>query len=139
MIFLIIMGLAESKLEPTTVKALIRQDSLSSLPSFSMDTAKFSDGTSGFIITTMDLAKNTEVRTISIKFMYSPSEHCLVFVGNYDSTLTFVRDRLTGKVVCSMVSHNKDSVVRFCVTTYEPLEDALVDKIGELFLKTTST
>jgi len=129
------MGLVESKLDPTAVKALVRQDSLSSLPSFSMDTAKFSDGTSGFVITTMDLAKNTEVRTISIKFVYSPSENCLVFVGNDESTLTFVRDRLSEKVVCSMVSHNKDNVVRFCVTTYEPLDDAVVDKIGELYVK----
>ena len=132
------MGLAESKLQPKVVKALIRQDSLSTLPSFSMDTAKFSDGSSGFVITTTDLAKNMQVHTVSIKFVYSPSEHCLVFVGNDESTLTFVRDRLTGKVVCSIVSHNKDSVVRFCVTTYEPLEDAVVDKIGELYVKASA-
>lgn len=129
------MGLVESKLEPSVVKAIIRQDSLSTLPSFSMDTAKFTDGSSGFVITTTDLAKNIDVHTVSIKFVYSPSEHCLVFVGNDNSTLTFLRDRLSGKVVCSMVSHNRDSIVRFCVTTYEPLDDAVVDKIGELFLK----
>jgi len=132
------MGLAESKLEPSVVKAIIRQDSLSTLPSFSMDTAKFTDGSSGFVITTTDLAKNIDVHTVSIKFVYSPSEHCLVFVGNDNSTLTFLRDRLSGKVVCSMVSHNRDNIVRFCVTTYEPLDDATVDKIGELFLKATS-
>jgi len=133
------MGLVESKLQPTVVKAIIRQDSLSTLPSFSMDTAKFTDGTSGFVITTTDLAKNIEVHTVSIKFVYSPSEHALVFVGNNDSTLTFLRDRLTGKVVCSMVTHNRDNIVRFCVTTYEPLEDAMVDKIGELYVKTASS
>ena len=127
------MGLAESKLQPKVVKAIVRQDSLSTLPSFSMDTAKFTDGTSGFVITTTDLAKNIDVHTVSIKFVYSPSEHCLVFVGNDDSTLTFLRDRISGKVVCSIVSHHKDSVVRFCVTTYEPLEDAVIDKIGELY------
>lgn len=132
------MGLAESKLQPKVVKALIRQDSLSTLPSFSMDTAKFTDGSSGFVITTTDLAKNMQVHMVSIKFIYSPSEHCLVFVGNDDSTLTFLRDRLTGKVLCSIVSHNKDSVVRFCVTTYEPLEDAVIDKIGELYVKVTA-
>jgi len=132
------MGLAESKLEPSVVKAIIRQDSLSTLPSFSMDTAKFTDGSSGFVITTTDLAKNIDVHTVSIKFVYSPSEHCLVFVGNDNSTLTFLRDRLSGKVVCSMVSHNRDNIVRFCVTTYEPLDDAVVDKIGELYLKVSS-
>jgi hypothetical protein len=132
------MGLAESKLEPSVVKAIIRQDSLSTLPSFSMDTAKFTDGSSGFVITTTDLAKNIDVHTVSIKFVYSPSEHCLVFVGNDNSTLTFLRDRLSGKVVCSMVSHHRDNIVRFCVTTYEPLDDAVVDKIGELYLKVSS-
>jgi len=132
------MGIAESKLQPSVVKAIIRQDSLSTLPSFSMDTAKFTDGSSGFVITTTDLAKNTSVHTVSIKFVYSPSEHCLVFVGNDNSTLTFLRDRLSGKVVCSMVSHHRDNIVRFCVTTYEPLDDAVVDKIGELYLKATS-
>ncbi len=132
------MGLAESKLEPSVVKAIIRQDSLSTLPSFSMDTAKFTDGSSGFVITTTDLAKNIDVHTVSIKFVYSPSEHCLVFVGNDNSTLTFLRDRLSGKVVCSMVSHHRDNIVRFCVTTYEPLDDVTVDKIGELYVKATS-
>lgn len=132
------MGLAESKLEPSVVKAIIRQDSLSTLPSFSMDTAKFTDGSSGFVITTTDLAKNIDVHTVSIKFVYSPSEHCLVFVGNDNSTLTFLRDRLSGKVVCSMVSHHRDNIVRFCVTTYEPLDDVTVDKIGELYVKASS-
>ena len=132
------MGLTESKLEPSVVKAIIRQDSLSTLPSFSMDTAKFTDGSSGFVITTTDLAKNIDVHTVSIKFVYSPSEHCLVFVGNDNSTLTFLRDRLSGKVVCSMVSHHRDNIVSFCVTTYEPLDDAVVDKIGELYVKATS-
>jgi hypothetical protein len=79
------MGLVESKLEPKEVKTIIRPDSLSTLPSFSMDTAKFTDGTSGFVITTVDLAKNTAQRTLSIKFCYSPHEHCLAFVGSDDS------------------------------------------------------
>lgn len=130
------MGIAESKLTPKEVKTLIRPDSLSTLPSFSMDTAKFTDGSSGFVITTVDLAKNSAQRTISIKFVFSPHEHCLVFVGNDETVLNFVRDRLSGKVVCSVTSKEKDSVIRFCVTTYEPLDDAVIDKIGELYMKT---
>lgn len=129
------MGLMESKLYPQTVKPLVRQDSLSSLPSFSMDTAKFSDGSSGFIITTVDLAKNSSVRTISVKFVYSPSENSLVFVGKDETVLSFVRDMLTGGVVCSVSSVSKENIVRFCVTTYEPLEDAMVDKIAQLYTK----
>lgn len=129
------MGLMESKLYPQTVKAIIRQDSLTTLPSFSMDTAKFSDGSSGFVITTVDLAKNSNVRTISIKFVYSPYENSLVFVGNDETVLSFVKDRMTGGVVCSVSSVSKENIVRFCVTSYEPLDDAVIDKIGDLYTK----
>lgn len=125
----------ESKLYPQTVKAIIRQDSLTTLPSFSMDTAKFSDGSSGFVITTVDLAKNSNVRTISIKFVYSPYENSLVFVGNDETVLSFVKDRMTGGVVCSVSSVSKENIVRFCVTSYEPLDDAVIDKIGDLYTK----
>jgi len=129
------MGLVESKLTPQTVKALIRQDSMSSLPSFSMDTAKFSDGTCGFVITTIDLAKNSTVKTISVKFAYSPYENSIAFVGNDDTIVSFVKDRISGNVVCSVSSVSRESIVRFCVTTYEPIDDTVIDKIGDLYSK----
>jgi len=124
------MGVAGSTLNPQKTATLVKQES--SLPSFSMDAAKFSDGSSGFVITTVDLAKNISLRTISIKFMYSPSENSYVFVGNDETLVSFVRDRIGGKVVCS-VSQAKDTVVRFCVTNYEPIDDSFVDKIGDLY------
>ena len=124
------MGVAVSNLNPQKTATLVKQEN--SLPSFSMDAAKFSDGTSGFVITTVDLAKNSSVRTISIKFMYSPSENSYVFVGNDETLVSFVRDRIGGKVVCS-VSQAKDTVVRFCVTNYEPIDDLFIDKIGGLY------
>lgn len=129
------MGLMESKLYPQSVKSIIRQDSLSQLPSFSMDTAKFSDGSSGFVITTIDLAKNSNVRTVSIKFVYSPSDNSYIFVGKDGTILSFVRDRITGGIVCSVASPSNEKIVRFCVTTYEELEDETIDKIGQLYLK----
>lgn len=125
------MGLIESKLNPKVTKALVRQES--HLPSFSMDTAKFSDGSSGFVITTIDLAKNSNVKTISVKFIYSQSENSLTFVGKDETIISFVRDRLSKKVVCSVTSQAKESIVRFCVETYEPIEDELLDKIKELY------
>jgi hypothetical protein len=128
------MGLIESKLYPQTVKSLVRQDSMTPLPSFSMDTAKFSNGSSGFVITSVDIAKNSNVRTVSVKFMYSPAENVLVYVGNDETILTFMKDRLTGKVLCS-VSQATDTIIRFCVTTYEPLEDTQIDMIGTLYSK----
>ena len=124
------MGVAVSNLNPQKTATLVKQEN--SLPSFSMDAAKFSDGTSGFVITTVDLAKNSSVRTISIKFMYSPSENSYVFVGNDETLVSFVRDRIGGKVVCS-VSQAKDTVVRFCVINYESIDDSFIDKIGDLY------
>lgn len=129
------MGLLESKLYPQTTKAIIKHDSQNLLPSFSMDTAKFSDGSSGFVITTIDLAKNSSVRTISVKFVYSPADNSIVFVGNDETILAFVRDRFTNNVVCSITSNSKENIVRFCVTTYEPIEDSVIDKIAELYKK----
>jgi hypothetical protein len=124
------MGIASSRLTPQITKNLVQQES--SLPSFSIDSAKFTDGSSGFVITTVDLAKNSTVRTISIKFMYSPSDNSYVFVGNDETLISFVRDRIGGKIVCS-VSQAKDTIVRFCVTNYEPIEDAMIDKIKDLY------
>lgn len=129
------MGLMESKLYPQTVKTLVKQDA--QLPSFSVDTAKFSDGSSGFVITTVDLAKNSNVRTVSIKFVYSPSDNSYVFVGNDETVLSFVRDRLTGNVVCSVLSLTKENIVRSCVSTYEPIDDAVIDRIGQLYASIT--
>lgn len=126
------MGIMESKLDPQLVKPIISQENC--LPSFSMDTAKFSDGSSGFVITTVDLAKNLTVRTVSVKFVYSPSENIYVFVGKDNTILSFVKDRITGNVVCSVTSMAKENIVRFCVSTYEPIDDEIIDKIGELYI-----
>jgi hypothetical protein len=127
------MGIMESKLDPQVVKPIITQENY--LPSFSMDTAKFSDGSSGFVITTVDLAKNITVRTVSVKFVYSPSENIYVFVGKDNTILSFVKDRITGNVVCSVTSTTRENIVRFCVNTYEPIDDEIIDKIGELYIK----
>jgi hypothetical protein len=133
------MGLIESKLSTQSVKPIIKQEGFMTLPSFSMDIAKFSDGSSGFVITTVDLAKNSTVRTISVKMVYSPSDNSYVFVGKDESVLSFVRDRISGGVVCSIASVAREIIVRFCVTTYEPLDDAIIDKIGELYFKQSLT
>ena len=129
------MGLIESKISTQSVKPIIKQDGFMTLPSFSMDTAKFSDGSSGFVITTVDLAKNSTVRTISIKMVYSPADNAYIFVGKDETVLSFVRDRLSGDIVCSITSISRENIVRFCVTTYEPLDDTTIDKIGELYVK----
>jgi hypothetical protein len=129
------MGLMESKLYPQSVKPIIIQDTATPLPSFSMDIAKFSDGSSGFIITTIDLARNSNVKTISVKFAYSPSDNSYVFVGKDESVLSFVKDRETGGVVCSIATVARENIVRFCVTTYEPVDEEVVNKISKMYVK----
>jgi len=132
------MGLVESKLVPQTQKPIIVHEK-QTLPSFSMDTAKFQDGSCGFIITSVDLAKNSTVRTISINFAYSPNDNSITFVGKDETILSFVKDRLSGKIVCSISSVTRETVVRFCVTTYEPIDDVVIDKIGELYSMKSQT
>jgi len=129
------MGLVESTLRPQTVKNLVRPDSITPLPSLAIDSCKFTDGSVGFLITTVDLAKNTNSYGIAVKDIYSPVENTLVYVGKDESTVTFVKDRLTGKVYCSLCKVGSGTtLVRQCVTTYEPLENELIDKISELYL-----
>ena len=127
------MGISESKLTAQTVKTLVRPDSITPLPSFTLDTAKFTDGSVGFLITVVDLAKNSSVRTMPLKFMYSPSENIYTYVGNDDSTVSLIKDRISGKVICHVNTNLKEIVVRFCVSTYEPLGEAIIDKIAELY------
>ena len=126
------MGLVESKLVPQIQKPIIVHEK-QSLPSFSMDIAKFQDGSSGFIITTVDLAKNATVKTISVNFAYSPNDNSISFVGHDETVVSFVKDRISEKIVCSILSVTRETVVRFCVTTYEPIDDLVIDKIGELY------
>jgi hypothetical protein len=128
------MGLVESTLKAQTVKNLVRPDSITPLPSLAIDSCKFTDGSVGFLVTTVDLAKNTNSYGISVKELYSPIENTLVYLGKDESTVTFVKDRLTGKVYCSLCKVGSGTtLVRQCVTTYEPLENDQIDKIAELF------
>ena len=128
------MGLVESTLKAQTVKNLVRPDSITPLPSLAIDSCKFTDGSVGFLITTVDLAKNTNSYGIAIKELYSPAENTLIYLGKDESTVTFIKDRLTGKVYCSLCKVGSGTtLVRQCVTTYEPLENEQIDKIAELF------
>ena len=128
------MGLVESTLKAQTVKNLVRPDSITPHPSLAIDSCKFTDGSVGFLITTVDLAKNTNSYGIAIKELYSPAENTLIYLGKDESTVTFIKDRLTGKVYCSLCKVGSGTtLVRQCVTTYEPLENEQIDKIAELF------
>ena len=75
------MGLVESTLKAQTVKNLVRPDSITPLPSLAIDSCKFTDGSVGFLITTVDLAKNTNSYGIAIKELYSPAENTLIYLG----------------------------------------------------------
>ena len=128
------MGLSESTLKPQVVKPLVRPDSITPLPSIAIDSCKFVDGSVGFLITSVDLAKNTVTYSISLKYVYSPYENCYVYVGNDESTLTFLKDRISCNVFCTFNKFNTSSViVRQCVNIYEALDNLEIDRIGGLF------
>ena len=130
------MGLVESTLKVKTVRPLVRPDNITPLPSLAIDSCKFTDGTVGFLVTTIDLAKNMASYSIPLKDMYSPADNVFVYIGKEETTLTFTKDRLTGRVFCSICrSSNSSTVMRACVTTYDSIENEEIDRIGTLFTK----
>lgn len=126
------MGLVESTLKSTAVKPLVRADSSAPLPLFSLETAKFTNGSVGFVITTVDIAKNTTIYTHAIKTSFNPSDNSILYVSNDDTIFTFTRDRTTRRIFCEVRRSNM-ILVRQCLTNYEPIEDSEIDKIGVLF------
>ena len=134
------MGIATSNLKVKTVRPLIRPDNITPLPSLALDSCRFTDNTVGFLITTVDLAKNMASYSITLKDIYSPAENTLIYIGKDDTIISFTKDRLTGRVFCSISRlSNGDTVVRACVTTYDPIDDDQIDRIGNLFSKVSQT
>lgn len=129
------MGLVESKLSIGQSRPLVRPDLPSQLPSFSLDSATFTGGEKaiGFVVTRVDLAKNSTTVTIPVKFYYKPAENTLAYVGTDESIITFVRDSCSGKVVCRVEIAGQSPVVRLCVANYEAIDDKILDHIGELY------
>jgi hypothetical protein len=126
------MGLVESTLKTANVKPLVRADSSAPLPLFSLETAKFTNGSVGFVITTVDIAKNTTVYTHVIKTWFNPSENSILYVSNDDTIFTFTRDRFTKRIFCEVRRSNM-ILIRQCLTNYEPIDNDELDKIAVLF------
>lgn len=128
------MGIEQSTLKASTVRPLVRPDSLTPLPSFALDSAKFADGSVGFLVTRVDLAKNVTTQPIGLKLCLRPNDTTLLFVGTDDTLLTFFVDLTTKKVFCKVESHSLSSpLLRPCVTTYERLEEAQIDVLQTLY------
>ena len=128
------MGLVESTLKSEVVKPLVRPDSNTQLPLITRESAKFVDGSVGFIITNVDIAKNTSVFSYVLKTSYSSSDNTLTYVCADESVFTFVKDRGSNRVFCVVNRFNAPaSIIRQCVTTYEPINNDEIDKIGGLF------
>jgi hypothetical protein len=133
------MGLAESTLKIKTLRPIVRPDSIARLPSFAVDSCIFTDNSVGFLITAVDLAKNTASFPIPIKGVISPVENTLIYLGQDDTIFTFIKDRLSGRVYCSISRvSNGASVMRECLATYEPLENEDIDRLASLFSKVVS-
>ena len=128
------MGLVESTLKTQVVKPLVRPDSNTQLPLISLESAKFTDGSVGFVITNTDIAKNTTITPYCMKMSFSTAENALTYVCTDESVFTFIKDRSSSRVVCIVNRFDSPaSVIRQCVTTYEPIENDDLDKIGLLF------
>ena len=131
------MGLVESTLKTQVVKPLVRSDLSAPLPLFSVESALFVDGTFGFVITSVDIAKNTNISNYYIKSVHSPAENSFVFACTDDSVFTFTKDRNSDKVFCTIFRTNtRSTIVRSCIPNYEPIGNEEIDKIGTLFKQT---
>ena len=128
------MGLVESTLKPETVKPLVRADTITPLPSLTIDSCKFTNGSYGFLIQTTDLAKNVSVHTVPLKKVVSPIENVYTYVGKDNTLLSFSRDLLNNTVYC-ILYHRTTSVPIFCecVSVYEPIGHEDIDRLARLF------
>jgi hypothetical protein len=128
------MGLVGSTLKPQDVKPLVRADTITPLPSLTIDTCKFTDGSFGFLIQTVDLAKNMSTYTISLKKLYSPLENVYTYVGNDQTILSFTKDYRSGGVYCILYRQSSSGpVICDCVSSYEPIGNEQIDMIGKLY------
>ena len=129
------MGLAESKLKPQSVKPLVRADTITPLPSLTIDSCKFTDGSFGFLIQTVDLAKNMSSYTVSLKTLYQPYDKNLVYVGTDQTILSFTKDLLSGLVFCVLnrQQSGQGPIYCECVSIYEAIGDERIDKLSLLF------
>ena len=134
------MGLVESTLKIQAVKPLVRSDLSAPLPLFSVESAVFVDGTIGFVITSVDIAKNTNISNYYIKSVHSPADNSFVFACTDDSVFTFTRDRNSDRVFCTIFRANTTStIVRSCIPNYEAIGNEELDKIGTLFKQPAAT
>ena len=128
------MGLVQSNLVVSVLRPIVRPDAITPLPSLAIDSCKFTDGSFGFLLTSVDLAKNMSSYTIPLKDVYSPTENTLVYIGKEESTLTFTRDLLTGRVFCTLQKYGAGtSLVRQCVSVYESIDNAEIDRMSKIF------
>lgn len=128
------MGLAESTLRAEVVKPLVRADTITPLPSLTIDSCKFTDGTFGFLIQYTDLAKNVSTHSVAVKKVVSPLENIYTYVGKDQTILSFSKDIISKGVYCVLNRQNASGpVVCDCVSIYEPIGDERIDMLSRLF------
>jgi hypothetical protein len=104
------------------------------LPSLTIDTCKFTNGTFGFVIQVTDLAKNTSIHTVSLKSVYSPLDNVYTYLGHNYTILSFSKNILTGSVYCILnLPNSPGPIVCDCVSVYEPIGDEKIDLLAKIF------
>jgi hypothetical protein len=133
-IYSIQMGLVESTLKPEIVKPIVRANTIKPLPSLTIDTCKFTDGSYGFLIQITDLAKNITVHTVAFNRLYSPMDTVYTYVGKDQTILTFTKDLISGGVCCILNRQNSSGPIMCdCVSVYEAIGDDRIDQIAKLY------
>ena len=128
------MGIIESTLKVESLKYIIKPEPDSRLPHLTVECAKFADEKIGFVVTNVDIAKNSSVTNYVVNTSYSPLENTLVYVCTDESVFTFSRDRVSERVFCIMnSSKGLATLVRQCNNLYEPIGNDELDKIGALY------
>jgi hypothetical protein len=129
------MGLTESTLNPMIVKPLVSPDSKSPLPHFNLEAAKFTNRSSGFVITYIDIAKNTTISTHNIKMSYTLFGPIYIFICDDDTVISFFKDLDSKRVFCKVNRANsKTVIIRQCVSMYQPIESEEIDKLAKLYV-----
>lgn len=120
------MGVAPSTMEVRTSRPIVRPpNSPPVLPNFAVNLARFNDNSCGFVVTYVDLAKNSNTQTFIMTEYYKPTENSLVILTKEDAIFTFERDIKKGPFYCRIQTQTSPPIVRPCESNFTTTDEIL--------------
>ena len=120
------MGVAPSTIDVRTSRPIVRPpNSPPVLPNFAVNLARFNDNSCGFVVTYVDLAKNSTTQTFVMTEYYKPTENSIVFLTKEDAIFTFERDVKRGPFYCRMEIPTRPTVVRGCEVNFTTTDEII--------------